>query len=86
MSLMMFLLAFFYKCKHLTRNQVIPSPLRGLLSFENAAKLLKLRYAYKIFYGEGQPTVTDRREVIMNLEQPALQSIGGASLTLSPSS
>ena len=28
-------------------------PLRGLLSFENAAKLLKLRYAYKIFYAEG---------------------------------
>jgi hypothetical protein len=24
-----------------------------LLSYENAAKLLKLRYAYKIFYAEG---------------------------------
>ena len=36
MSLMMFLLAFFYKCKHLTRLYTSPSPLRGLLSFENA--------------------------------------------------
>jgi len=34
-----------------------PIPLRGLLSFKNAAKLLKLRYAYKIFYAEGQPKV-----------------------------
>ena len=44
MSLMMFLLAFFYKCKHLTRNQVIPSPLRGCF-------LMKMQQAAKIAFG-----------------------------------
>ena len=48
MSLMMFLLVFFYKCKHLTRNQVIPSPLRGcfLMKMQQAAKIALMRIKY----------------------------------------
>jgi len=47
---MMFLFAFFYKCKHLTRNQVIPSPLRGcfLMKMQQAAKIISFNFAISV--------------------------------------
>ena len=48
MSLMMFLLAFFYKCKHLTRLYIKSIPTTWVALFRKCSKAAKIAFGIKL--------------------------------------